>query len=407
MSSPAQSSRYLPGLTGLRGWAALLVFLYHLRWALRFSERGSIGEALNRTFLSFDFGVCLFFVLSGFLLSRPMWRAVLSGEGLASLNWQTYFIRRFARILPAYYLVLICFFLFDPNSYSAKGALGTLSHFLCVQTFFDDFYTMQNPVLWTIAIEFQFYLLLPLLMWAAARGFRYGRLPGAMTVLCGVVFLGGTGYEYVARQVFTNFPGGMLNWSADGPAVTQSVFYFLKWFLPGILTAGLHERFVISKEQSPDANRSSIGQPLNWEWLFLAAAVSAVVLLMRSSEGEWRSISLWGWPLNVVIVALLVVSIPHSRLGNKLFENRLSIFFGEISYSIYLWHYPLQKALATGVATRLQSTGEFLWWGSLLALCLTILIATFSYLLVERPAIRKGHQLESFAALNQEIGKML
>lgn len=389
----------MPGLTGLRGWAAMLVFLYHLRWLLKFSERGPAGEILDRTFQTFDFGVCLFFVLSGFLLSRPMWKVVVAGKGLSELNWQSYFIRRITRILPAYYLILICFFLFEPASYTAKGAGGVLAHFLCLQTFFDDYYTLQNPVLWTIAIEFQFYLLLPPLMWSAAWAYRKGRLAGSLLVLCTLVFLSNRGYEFLARQAVAAIPGGMLNWSAGGPAVTRSVFYYLKWFLPGILAAGVHTRCVTAGGRENDSSPQNHRPAWHWDLLFCIAVGCAAVLLNRSSEAEWRFVSLWGWPLNVTIVAVLVTSIPHSRVANLLLENRFTIFLGEISYGLYLWHYPLQKALAAGISPRLYTSDSFLWWGSLLACLLSLLIATFSYVFVERPAIRTGHQTRSFREL--------
>src|SRR6185503_8856318 len=113
-----------------------------------------------------DIGVGIFFVLSGLLLSLPFWRSIVNGHA-----WPAYgpFIwRRICRIVPAYYVILTVVYLLRDQTYTLYGAVDFVLHATFLQNFADYSYLSVLGPLWTIGLEFQFYLLLPFMMSAIA-----------------------------------------------------------------------------------------------------------------------------------------------------------------------------------------------------------------------------------------------
>jgi peptidoglycan/LPS O-acetylase OafA/YrhL len=105
-------------------------------------------------------GVALFSVLSGFLLSMPLWQGIKDAN---YPNIKQYFVNRVVRILPIYYLCLL-------GLLALKGFQGTdasfnniVSHLFFLHNLKDQQVMSLNPLFWTLAVEFQFHLLLPVL----------------------------------------------------------------------------------------------------------------------------------------------------------------------------------------------------------------------------------------------------
>ena len=116
----------LGGLDGLRAVAALSVFGYHLSWiagepALQFADIN-----LQPYMRQLDLGVCIVFVLSGFLLSTPFWKALENNHPLPA--FRSYIARRLARVYPGYILILIYFAAVQPHTYSLWGMITLLQH---------------------------------------------------------------------------------------------------------------------------------------------------------------------------------------------------------------------------------------------------------------------------------------
>src|SRR6185369_15500611 len=174
-ATPARTGARLAGLDGLRGLACLLVFFYHLRWHARPLDGSRLvlnvgGFDAEPLLTRCDIGVAIFFVLSGLLLSLPFWSAILSGSPAPKFG--PYFWRRVCRILPAYYAILAVVYLLRDGTYTFHGAIDFALHATFLHTFADFSYLSVHPALWTIGIEFQFYLLLPLLMAGMAALWR-------------------------------------------------------------------------------------------------------------------------------------------------------------------------------------------------------------------------------------------
>src|SRR5690349_17763703 len=168
----AEAADYLPALTGLRGVAAGWVLLFHV-W--QFS--GAPSLALHAAGVTLDFtplascgffGVDLFFVLSGFLLSMPFHRAAL-GQARAP-RLLTFWERRCRRVLPAYYaqLIVIVGVLVVLGDTSALTPTNLIAHALLAQNLAHIDETL-NGVYWSMPIEWDFYIVLPLMAALLAR----------------------------------------------------------------------------------------------------------------------------------------------------------------------------------------------------------------------------------------------
>jgi peptidoglycan/LPS O-acetylase OafA/YrhL len=157
----------IQSLDGIRGAAALWVFATHATYA------GLLPPILNFRGAGRG-GVVLFFFLSAYLLSGPFLRNPRTG--LTWQSWATYWVRRFFRIVPLYYLVLIALFLVGASPFNALTSSDRSLPSLLIQHLS---FQKGLSVFWTIIVEVRFYVVLPfliMLMAAVRRTLKAGRL---------------------------------------------------------------------------------------------------------------------------------------------------------------------------------------------------------------------------------------
>ena len=166
-SPPSEDRQYIASLTGLRGVAAMMVFIYHYS-ALNPGIRLDLSIPLVGSILQFPLGlggsgVDIFFVLSGFLLTLPFARSALGAAPKPALA--RYFKRRFLRVFPAYYAQL--FLILIVGAWFVSWRPQTAGTFIAhLFMFFNIGWNPVPPVVgvwWTLPVEMGFYLLLPLL----------------------------------------------------------------------------------------------------------------------------------------------------------------------------------------------------------------------------------------------------
>src|SRR5579864_2524259 len=149
-------------LDGLRAFACLAVISNHLNgWGrVVWHPLHGVYDFLNPILNFGKSGVELFFLLSGFLLFLPYAKALLFNSAWPSLR--RFYLRRIFRILPAYYVALFLMILFFHPKFLNPSLWPVIGTFL---TFRMGFVLSQgvNGPFWTLAVEFQFYLLLPLI----------------------------------------------------------------------------------------------------------------------------------------------------------------------------------------------------------------------------------------------------
>lgn len=391
MSDPATGREYIAALTGLRGVAAGLVFLYHyaaLHPGIRLDLTVPVVGRIFQFPLGFGFvGVDIFFVLSGFLLSLPFANAALGAGPPPALP--RYFRRRLLRVFPAYYAQLLILMLVGAWFVSwTPQSIGSFTAHLAM--FFNIGWQPVRPMVgvwWTLPVEMGFYLLLPLL----APFMRPSRWAP-------VLFLG------LALSVIYR------GWAAAhfGPLGGDRAFMAasqlpgnLAEFLLGASAALLARYAALHKLPRPPAWMLDLG--------FLAGLVLPAVwlweIVLPAGAGYW----LGHWSMQV---APLAMGLPLSvavlclywgcRSGKYLLANRAIYVLGLVSYSLYLWHFVIMQQLQQALGESYDSLPH---WITFPLACAAVLgVATASYYLIERPFYRLRSWRQA-SAVHSQPGK--
>lgn len=367
-ASHTKHDRRMASLDGLRGLAALSIFLFHV-WLYTMpvpaaSNRSTLGDYAAH---ELRLGVVVFFVLSGFLLSRPWYGAAL--EGRRPPNLLRFVRARAARIAPAYYAALI------GSIVLLWGLAGTPGlrlppvaelplFFVFAQNLSPGTVLKLDPPMWSLAVEMSFYALLPLLGWLAVL------LPRRRSVQALVpLALIGAGLAF--------------NWSIAGHQLgltfSKSLPAMVPYFALGMLAAiALHRRTI-----GAPARRGLIAAGL-----LLVAADATLKAAAPAGVGGLPSVDL----NHVFIVirdlpsavgfALLITGLaaaPRSRvLGSRVMRA-----LGAISYPLYLWHVPVLLFLRGHGLLPLNPL-----LGLAVAIVPVVAISALSWVFVEQPVLR-------------------
>jgi peptidoglycan/LPS O-acetylase OafA/YrhL len=375
-----KSTGYLPELESLRGIACTLVALYHLDAYVCDTEgkAGLIASPLSAFILAGHAGVNMFFVLSAFLLSIPFLNEAAGGKRVPR---RSYYARRALRILPLYYVAVIGGTILSAES--PGDLLVGVPHlfFLNATTaFYTSGLMPYRGVWWTLGTEMQFYVLLPLLPMFLHT--RRGRWLGA-GVLTGYA-LAYLGYLYGFIRMKTILGEILLGLSLFGHAPL---------FLIGIAAAWVYLRYGdrIHHWMARSAVLRNGGADLT---LFLTIAVLGYVLRWAAFRGFWGvegGAPAHAWHLVDgglwAVIILLTLLAPLRMKG--LLSNRVTLRLGVLSYSIYLWHYPIFK-FGIDAFRRIHSPEGPGWdpatLGAAAALCgLCVMGASLTYRFIERP----------------------
>lgn len=354
----------LPALDGLRGLAAALVVLTHAAFLTGFgTSAGLAGHLLARG----DFGVAIFFALSGFLLHRSLTRESLDDGGL---NVGAYAVRRVARIIPAYWLALLAVVIVaDPDL-----RLWVLTAF-GLQIYVGDMAIPAFGQSWSIATEASFYVALPFVVLLLGRIRR--RSPGLPLALL------------VATLVLTT----ML------PLLTGPAEYgenlllerWLPWRAPHFLIGMLCAEALLLPHHRIARTLKRLGSDAAGCLLLAGAAYLASTTPMAGSLNlqPAHGIALFMRTLLATIVAaglLLPLALGRSSVWSRALAHPFLRWLGLVSYGLFLWHLPVFTALYA-------VSGAPFFHGGLLPLLavglpISLLLATLSHQLVELPTSR-------------------
>ena len=372
-----EDARHLRVLTGVRGWAALWVFMYHA-WAYAqhpplVVDLLGLSIDLTPVFSMGIAGVTIFFVLSGFLLATPFaqWHA---GQR-ARPRLGRYFFRRVMRVFPAYYVqlaVLVLIAWWSAGASPIEDAAKLIRHLLML--FMPPPLGVEpsiNLVWWTLPIEFGFYLALPFLTFMLRPRRALWLLVGCLAAMVlwrhGVVVLLADAPLQLRVHASYQLPGSM---DAFGMGMLAAVLHVNRDRLPAWLL--------------PPAGRSVLAV------LGIALVVAAIYWLPGRRAEYWSDhLIFYAWTptLSLGVAAVLLAGAGGSGMLQKLFGNRPMVFLGLVSYGLYLWHLPVLIWLAAAPWYP-SLTGGHLAWILALALPPSLAIASISYLGVERPFMR-------------------
>ncbi|MFO1458726.1 MAG: acyltransferase [Verrucomicrobiota bacterium] len=352
-----------PGLDLLRALAIAMVVGYH---------SSLFGFTLPGGVHRFGWiGVDLFFVLSGYLIGGQILAQMQRPEGF---RFGRFYARRALRILPAYLLVLAVYFL--APSWREEPVISPAWKFLLsVQNIHLQVGTAFSHA-WSLAVEDQFYLLLPLLLVFLVRRPRWAR---ALT--WGILFAGlclRAGLALVFRD-----PAGQL------PDLQYFYWiYYPTWSRLDPLVLGVA---LATLEHHQLSSWRRLREAAPWLWIPALGAIAAGLWL---DEGNLTPIvCALSFPLIAVGMATLLTCAESPRLPFCRIHVPGSAFLARIAYSVYLTHKLVVHAAAGWLKSHgiaLNSVGAIL-----MAYALTLLVGTALYLAVERPFLQLRNRIES------------
>jgi len=326
---------------------------------------------LDQLMLNGSVGVDLFFVLSGFLLPYTLRVAELKGRR----SFKDYFMKRFRRIVPEYYFCLLLILIFTPVFFTTQsGWLNIGVHLLFLQNLFRDTHASINAVAWTLSVEMQFYLILPLLF------LTFYKSPKKVLLL----LLGSFALTWCYRGwLYTNlYP----SWDQfDRFIYTDQLLGRIDQFAIGIASSFAYLRW--GQKVQELAEQRKIIRVLS-SLIFLGTFVGFYlwVQILSSTTPNLYTTMFAHTTLGAIFGVMMLTSFILIQPLEYLVSHRVFQYVALISYGIYLWHLIVINGLAPLPMPAIQK--------SLLAVVLTIIISHLSYQYIGVPFLKSGEKKE-------------
>lgn len=334
---------YRPDVDGLRAVAIAFVFLFHC------------GMGASGGFV----GVDVFFVISGFLIAS----SILQRRDAATFTFIGFYERRARRLAPGFFVVVLAclvvgYLVLLPGDFSAMLASVRASVTLQANHFFYrdmDYFSASatsKPLLhiWSLAIEEQFYLLLPVILVVSLR-LRRGTL-----------------------VIATLATGSLIASAIVIPQAEQAVFYLLPFraweLLVGVLVA-------IASQDTPLRLHSSICETVS------ALAICILAWCSLAYDAGTHFPGLAAAPVVAATAAIIYVGRLRATRVNRALASSPLTYVGRRSYALYLWHWPL-VCFTAYYLDRAFSVGEVVGLAAA-----SLLLADITFRLIETPALRR------------------
>lgn len=352
-----------PGLNGVRFIAALLVIVDHTELFKSYLGYPTLWANSYSAYLG-AFGVSIFFVLSGFLITYLL----LAEQHEAPIRIRHFYYRRILRIWPLYYLILVLGFFviphldfFQVSIYSSD--MGDILHrlllFLCLAANVAFVYLPTVPfanVLWSVAVEEQFYLFWP----HVVRIKRY--LLWVMIVLL------------AAYLVLKFYAGGVDR---------QFELLVIRTRFSSMIIGGIGAYLVFNEKAFI-------------QFLYHRVVQVFLLLLFVSMGMDWISYQSMAWlqdELISLVVCGLILNIATNPRTLVSLENTVFAYLGKLSYGLYVYHLFAVVLVLKGIPAFLDLQALPTWMGYSLTLGLILILTTgishFSYHYFESYFLRK------------------
>ena len=361
----SKKTKYLPSIDSLRAIAVIAVIIYHID-----------ANYLPGGFL----GVDLFFVLSGYLISSLI---IKEYKSTGTVNLYNFYVRRARRLLPAVYfmitVVLIIITLFN-GVLLKKSYLDALFGYIYSSNwwyifhkldYFDSFGS-QSPFkhLWSLAIEEQFYMFFPLIFLIFNRKSKSNNGNSKLNKNFIYVVLSLILVSLIAHILLFDINNiNRIYFGTDTRAFS---------LLVGVVGAILYPMDRLSERTTKKDNMI----------YSIVSLVSILVLIgIMINTSEYNTWLYRGGFLLVAIIGLIIIisSGRQYTFMSKLLSFKPFVFIGKISYSLYLWHFPILV-----VTTPVSEIGNPNLFYVTLRIILIFLVATGSYMFVETPIRKLG-----------------
>ncbi|WP_338255567.1 acyltransferase family protein [Dictyobacter halimunensis] len=407
LSKDAPKKNTITVLDGVRGFACLLVIFYHVNMFSRVKNIWNL-TGVNKVFADLSIvgscGVTLFFVLSGFLLFLPYARSMMFQESWPSMR--TFYIRRMCRIWPGYYVALIFLVIFSAPVYLQMDHWGQLALFL---TFLMDSshqtYQAINGPFWTLAVEWQYYMLLPFIAlgirWFVWQSEDKWKVATLFTCLLAMILWGlvtrawGRSWEINPHQQL---------WAPSYVhAAIRFVVYgqsgkYLEDFAIGMIICACY----LLTQRRPEQKMSVFINRYSW-CIWLTGVIGFCFMTYWFETPFYAALVSYIGPHNWFYELGFAISFGLCILGvlfgppviTWLWKSALLRNIGMLSYGLYIWHEPTLFWFMDNAFPYFNSwpagARYALYW-----VCVFGLIVPFCYLIyrfIEAPAVRLGASL--------------
>lgn len=373
-AAPLAGHAHYRALDGVRGAAILLVFIYHISGTADHFRMSWVGRVAVLGASCGWMGVDLFFVLSGFLIT-----GILIGTVNDPRYFRNFYIRRILRIFPLFYSVFLLLAVLTPvlQLQWRPGHLAYLFYCQNIALIFNYKLVDVAPAayigpFWSLAVEEQYYLLWPLLVWLIRDQRKIMKLCLALIT-----------FSILLRVVLTKL------------LPNQIALYLIYWELPthwdGLL---LGSWLTLAMSRWPV---KELWRKTRWLAVLAVAVLLGVGVYARTFDFRMPAMETVGFvAIPVVFSSLILRCFVPGSLECRIFSGRFLRFMGRYSYGIYVYQvlfWPLMILGLHWLADHLYSrtAGDFvyllLWfWG-------TVAIAVLSYKFIESPFLRMKERL--------------
>jgi len=340
--------KYRPEIDGLRALAVLFVIFFHL-------------DLQFKNFIIFKngfFGVDIFFVISGFLITTIILKELYETKNFSFLF---FYERRIRRIIPLFLVIgvstsLLAWFFMIPSDFIllAKSFLSSAFFFSNVY-FYDvttDYFARNSELIpllhtWSLSIEEQYYLVAPLIIFILFRVNKYLLVP---VLLIFLIYSGNEAYEAIYKKNnFDYFFYSFLTrfWEILFGSVIAVIGYQIK------IKSGFLSR--------------------------LTPILSIFVIFIIVLKVEINKLNYF-YNLMLIILSsgLFIFFSENNKFVLKVLGNKIIVFIGLLSYSLYLWHYPI-------ISIYHIAPGNYFLTNQYMIILLILLLSVLSYNLVEKP----------------------
>ena len=352
--------KHIKGLDTLRAFAVIFVIIEHWSLPVDFDPNGAPLYWIRGLIPNGGFGVNLFFVLSGFLITTILLEAVKNGHKKIHII-KNFIIRRALRIFPIYYLTIIILMLIR-----YPFIQDNLSYFILYISNIQVYQTkVFNPFshTWSLSVEEQFYLIWPwFIVFVKEKFLKYVFIASILI---------GLGTAYYTIKIQQNWAGGVL------------MLTCMQAFGIGGLYAYLRERGKLALYTKFNQVALPAALVFHFYWTFNpieADSFGQYFLLVNSI------ISIW--------LIHIVIYNKDGRIQNYLLENRILMKIGQISYGIYLFHYVMpfvyEKLVRLFFGVHPETDAIFLEWKNAyyFKLALLALFSLVSFHFFEKPILK-------------------
>jgi peptidoglycan/LPS O-acetylase OafA/YrhL len=337
-----EETLYRPEIQTLRAFSILAVVFYHAEFKI---------------FQGGFFGVDIFFVISGYLITNICFSTLFQNSNLKN-NLFIFYLKRAKRILPIlFFIILVIYFLsyfiFLPEDFKETALQGFFSIlFLSNYYFYLTQFSYQEGIgsfynillhTWSLSLEVQFYLVYTIILIIVLKYFRKYLFIILLFLILSSLFL--AQYSSLNYKIFSFYS-----------------FFTRFWeFLLGCIIA-----------------LPEIKKKFNKKYNFRIIGLSLIFFSFIYFDNKVLHPSLFTL---IPIIGTLIILLPcnNSSLINKLFVNKYLVFVGFISYSLYLWHFPVFAYFS--ITTNFLSNINY----KILAIVISFALSIITFYLIERP----------------------